>query len=73
MSASWECWVENDCLDVKTSTYHVEDEHVALQTEQVDYACEDDEENPHSSGLDEDPQDRLRVNKVSIIITRPRK
>ena len=58
---------------MKTSTYHVEDEHVGLQTEQVDYACEDDEENPHSGGLDEGPQDGLRVNKVSIILTQPRK
>ena len=52
-----------------TWTYRVEDDVAGILVGQVDYECEEDEENPYCNGIDEDPQDGLRVNEVSIILT----
>ena len=55
--------------DMITWTYRVEDDVAGILVGQVDYECEEDEENPYCNGIDEDPQDGLRVNEVSIILT----
>lgn len=54
---------------MKTWTYQVEGDVSGCLVNQVDDERDEDEEDPDSSGFNEDSQDGLRVNKVSIILT----
>ena len=56
-----------------TGTYRVEDDVAGILVGQVDYECEEGEDDPYYNGFDDDPQDGLRVNEVSAILTRPYK
>lgn len=55
-------------MNMKTWTYQVQDDVAGVLIEEVDDEREGDKENPYSGGFDEDPQDRLPVNKVRIIL-----
>jgi hypothetical protein len=49
-------------------TYQVEGDVEGVLVAQVGHKGDEDEENPHPGGFDEDPQDGLRVNKVTTIL-----
>ena len=59
--------------DMITWTYRVEDDVAGILVGQVDYECEEGEDDPYHNGFDDDPQDGLRVNEVGAILTRPHK
>lgn len=50
---------------MKTWTYQIEEDVRGILVGKVDHEGDEDEENPHSGGFNEDPQDGLRVKRVS--------
>jgi hypothetical protein len=53
---------------MKMWTYQVEEDIRGGFVDKIDHEGDEDEENPHSGGLDEDPQDGLRVSRVSTVL-----